>query len=135
MLTNNSLDLVKRVYGIEEDVGARLLDPKETDTSSKDNYVVIYEWQIKNGLRFPICPLLKEVIKQYRISISQIFLLGICRIMAFEACRRKTGVAVSVDLFIYYYHIKKTIGGYYFSSKPKKRDFVIKYTEAAVEWM
>lgn len=70
MLTNEGFDLVKRVYGIEEEVGARILDPTETESSPREGYVVIYEWQIRNGPEFPICPLSKEILKQYRISIS-----------------------------------------------------------------
>lgn len=54
--------------------------------------------------------------------------------MAFDACCRKAGVAASVDLFRHYYHIKKTVGGYYFSSRPKRKDFVKKYSEAGVGW-
>lgn len=38
-----------------------------------------------------------------------------------------------MDLFRYFYHIKKTVRGYYFSSKAKKKkDFVVKYTECEV---
>lgn len=134
MLTNEGLDLVKRVYRIEEEVGARVPDPTETESSPKEGYVVIYKWQIRNRLKFRICLLLKEIIKQYRISNSQTFPLGICRIMAFDACSRKAGVSRNVVLFRYYYHIKKAVGGYYFSSRPKMKDFGAKYSEAGVRW-
>lgn len=103
MLTSKGLDLVRRVYGIENGVGARLPEPTETDSSPKESYVVIYELQVRNGLKFPVCPLLKETIKQYKISITQIFSLGIFRIMAFDACCRKArflGVSIYLGIFI-----------------------------------
>lgn len=80
------------MYGIEDEVGARIAEPKETDTSPREGYVAVYEWQVMNGLKFLICSLLKDIIKQYRVSISQILPLGICKVMAFEACCQKAGV-------------------------------------------
>lgn len=134
MLTHEKLDPLKRVYRIEEEVGARVAEPTESKTSPKEGYMVIYEWQVRNGMKFLIGALLKKAIKQYRMSISQIFPLGICRIMVFDACCHKFGEAVSVDLFRHYYHIKKTTGGYYLSSRPKKKDFVKRYSKAGVGW-
>lgn len=68
------------------------------------------------------------IIEDYKISISQIFLLEICRIMAFKTCCRKAGVTGNIDLFRSFYHNKKIVRGYYFSNRPKKKDFVLKYT-------
>lgn len=103
-------------------------------TAPKEGYVAVYEWQVSNGLTFPIGELLREVIKKYQISVCQIYPLGICRIMAFEMCCEKAGVTGSVKLFRYFYYIKKSAGGYYFSSRPKKKDFVSKYSEGPVGW-
>lgn len=74
------------MYETGEEVGARLPDPRETVAAPREGYVTAYEWQVRNGLKFLIGELLTELIKQYQISFSQIYPLGICRIMAFEVC-------------------------------------------------
>lgn len=54
--------------------------------------------------------------------------------MAFDASCRKAGITVSVELFRYLCHILKIARGYYFCSRPKRNDFVIKYSECTVGW-
>lgn len=61
--------------------------------------------------------------------VSQIYPLGICKILAFEMGCEKARVTGSVKLFTYFYYIKKLAKGYSFSSRPKKKDFVSKYSE------
>lgn len=69
-MTEERLMLLKRVYEIGKEVGARLPDFEETVSSPKEGYVVVYEWQVRNGLKFPIGDLLTDIIKQYQIWIS-----------------------------------------------------------------
>lgn len=95
----------------------------------KEVYVVVYEWQVSNGLTFSIEEFFREIIKEYQLLVSQIYPLGICKIMAFEMCCEKARVTGSVKLFTYFYYIKKLARGYYFTNRPKKRDFVSKYNE------
>lgn len=78
--------------------------------SPKEGYVAVYEWQVRNELTFLIGALLREKIKEYQLSISQIYPLGICRIMAFEMCCEKAGVTGSVKLFRYLFTLKNQQG-------------------------
>lgn len=120
-LTGEGLRLLKQVYEIGEEVGARLLEPGETVMSPREGYVAVYEWQVRNGLKFPVEGLLREVIREYQISISQIYPLGICRVITFEICYEKARIYGSVKLFRHFYYIKKAAEGYYFSCRPKRR--------------
>lgn len=106
----------------------------QNNDNPKKGCVTVYEWHIRNGLTFLIEELLREIIKEYQISVIQIYPLGICRIMAFEMCFEKVGITESVKLFRYFYYIKKSIEGYYFSSRLKKKNFLRKYNECPVGW-
>lgn len=128
-LIEEGLIILQRVYEIGEEVGARLLEPGKTVATPKEGYVAVYEWQVRNGLTFLIGELLREIIKEYQLSVSQIYPLGICKIIVFEMCYEKAGVTGSVKLFRYFYYIKNSAGGYYFSSRSKKKDFLSKYSE------
>lgn len=50
--------------------------------------MIVFESKLKLGLRFPVFRLLREVIEYYGVSITQLFLFGICRMATFEmACK------------------------------------------------
>lgn len=102
-LTEEGLRILLRVYENMEEVGARLLELGETVAAPKEGYIAVYEWQVRKGLTFLIGELLRDNIMEYQLSVSQIYLLGICRIIAFEMCCGKAGVTGSVKLFRYFY--------------------------------
>lgn len=70
LLTQRELDVLKRGYGLTNEVGAKVARGNETARSPAKGYVAVFESQLKFGLRFPIFCLLKKVIDHYEVSIS-----------------------------------------------------------------
>lgn len=86
-LTRKEIDMLVRGYGLAEKEEARLPRGNTTRVPGR-GYVFVFENQLNLGLRFPVFQLLRDLIEYYGLSITQLFPLGICMIVAFEmACR------------------------------------------------
>lgn len=83
---------------------------------------------------FLIFDLLREVITHYGVSISQIYPIGICRLIAFEMTCRQVGVNSLLALFRQFYQMKGMDRMFYFLSRPKGRDFLGASAELAGGW-
>lgn len=116
--------MVRELYYVPEIAGVRLSKPSETVLAPEEGFVAVYEAQLKNGLRFPILGLLGEVIRHYGVSIAQVYLIGICRLIAFEMACKQARVKSSLMLFRQFYQIKGMGGMFYFSTRPKGKDFL-----------
>ena len=122
-------------YGITASTGVRLASPSETVKRPEEGWVAIFESQLKSGLRFPLFKLLIDIINFYEVSISQIFPLGLTRIVAFELACREAKVASSVTLFRCFYHLKKNLEGYYFCTRTKGREFACRFRVTDPRWL
>lgn len=69
-LLEEEYEAIKELYDVAEIVGARLRKSTETVRTPEEKM-----------LRFPVFNLLKVVINHYGVSISQIYPIGICRII------------------------------------------------------
>lgn len=112
-LTQRELDMLVRGYGLTEGVGVRLPRGTETARAPGKGYVAVFESQLKLGLRFLVFRLVQDVIEYYGVSITQLFPLGICRMVAFEMACKEPKVESSLTLFRHFYHMKRTGGFYY----------------------
>lgn len=57
-LTQRELDMLVRGYGLPEGVGARLLIGNETARVPRKGYIVVFESELKLGVRFSVFQLL-----------------------------------------------------------------------------
>lgn len=112
------------MYDVAEIAGALLSKPIETGRTLEEGCMAIYESQLKNGLRFPIFDLLKEVINHYRVSILQNYLIGICRMIFFEMACKQVRVNSSIVLFRQFYKMNGMGGMFCFSSRPERKGFL-----------
>lgn len=88
-------------------MGARLARLGETARSSTKGFVIVFESQLRFGLRSSIFCLLREVIEHYELCITQIFPLGLCRTVAFDMACKEAKVERSLNLFRHYCYIKR----------------------------
>lgn len=90
--------------------------------------------QLKYGLIFSIFQLLREVITYYQISTTQLLLLGLYRIVAFEMAYKEVGVECSLTLFRHCYHIKQLERFFYLCSRSLTKEFLVKVMGHSGDW-
>lgn len=133
MLIERELEGLRRGYGVTEEVGARLPRGNELAKTPAKGYFVVFESQLKFGLR-PIFRLLKEVIEYYEVSITQLFPLGLCRMIAFEIACKEEKVECSLNLLRHYYHIKRTEDFNYMCGRSLSKEFLAKNKGPSTGW-
>lgn len=69
---------------------------------------------------------MKDVIDHYEVSITQMFPLGLCRMVGFEMTCKEAKVESNLNLFRHYCHIKRTEGFYYVYGRSLSKDFLAK---------
>lgn len=127
-LLKEEYEMMKECYDV---TGARLSKLTKIIRTLEEGYVAVYELQLKSGLKFPIFDLLRDVINHYRVLIAQIYPIGICRHISFEMACTLVGVSCSLVLYRQFFQMKGMGGMFYFSSRPKGRDFLEAYAELA----
>lgn len=123
-LLEEEYEIMKDLYDMADATGVQLSKPSETVLTPEPGYVAVYESQLKNGLRFLVFNLLREVINHYGVSIAQVYPIGICRLIVFEMACRWVKVRSTLTLFRQFYQMKGIGGIFYFSSRSKGKDFL-----------
>lgn len=74
------------------------------------------------------------MIEYYKVSITQLFPLGICRIVAFEMAYKEGKVESSLILFRHFYHLKRTGEFYYVCERSLSKKFLAKNKGPSSGW-
>lgn len=133
-MTQRDLDILVRGYGLAERMEARLPRENKTTKVPGEGYVTVFESQLKLGIRFPVFQLLRDVIGYYGVSITQLFSLGICKMVAFEMACREAKVESSLTLFRHFYHLKRTGRFYCVCGRSLGKDFLARNEGPSSGW-
>lgn len=87
-----------------------MLVPRESDRvlSPRVGYSVTHLEQRHEGLRFPLFPLLANILNHYNIDLTQLVPNSIRLIVGFEFLRNEKRISSSLSLFCFFYILMKS---------------------------
>jgi hypothetical protein len=92
--------------------------PGFSATENPDGKITMYaKWFLKGNLQIPVTKFLISLLVYYGIHISQLHMMGICRITHFECCCRTLKIAPQPAMFYLFYRIHKEGSWFSFSKR------------------
>lgn len=121
ILTEEAVGIIAETYTINMHaiVAAR---PSERVTALQKGWVGLYLDYFKEGLRIPVSPFLVEIVRYYKIHVSQLTPNAVSHIIGFEVLCLSQGRACTVGLFRYFFQIKLFQDWYSSSTLAKRPD-------------
>ncbi|RZR75829.1 hypothetical protein BHM03_00000333 [Ensete ventricosum] len=116
-VTEGSLAVIRGRYSISSEYGLHVLRPGQRPYSSDALGMCITVDALEAGLRFPLHLLIEECLRWRRISPSQVAPNSWRYLVVFLGERRGAGIIPTRDLFMAYFHLCKSRGGYYLTAR------------------
>ncbi|RZR98824.1 hypothetical protein BHM03_00028280 [Ensete ventricosum] len=116
-VTEGSLAVIRGQYSIPVEYGLHVLRPGQRPYSSDAPSMCISMDALEVDLRFPLDPLIEECLRWWRISPSQVAPNSWRYLVVFLGECREAGIIPTRDLFMTYFCLCKSRGGYYFTAR------------------
>ncbi|GJU32860.1 hypothetical protein Tco_1176449 [Tanacetum coccineum] len=118
VLTQKGLDIFCQNFHIPDDVHSQLPSPNQTIhemlIGKIDVYTRFFEYA---NFRIPLSTFLVNVLRHYRINLSQLSVIAAAKVSHFEILCRVRGIEPTVGLFRCFYVNSKNKGWKYFSKR------------------
>ncbi|RZS22014.1 hypothetical protein BHM03_00054735 [Ensete ventricosum] len=112
-----SLAVIRGRYSISAEYGLHVPRPGQRPCSSDAPDICISVDALEAGLRFPLHPLIKECLRWWRISPSQVAPNSWRYLVMFLGECRGVGIIPTRDLFMAAFRLCKSRGGYYLTAR------------------
>ncbi|RRT61166.1 hypothetical protein B296_00005508 [Ensete ventricosum] len=116
-VTDGSLAVIRGQYSIPVEYGLHVLLPGQRPYSSDALGMCITVDALEAGLRFPLHLLIEECLRWWRISPSQVAPNSWRYLVVFLGERRGARIIPTRDLFMAYFRLCKSRGGYYLTAR------------------
>lgn len=101
---------IRRTFNIGEDYEIIFPGKKAYAHEAPEGSLVVYLAQMRAGLRFPLHPLFKDIIRFWKLQLGQIMSNGIRVIIGFILLCKMHGVSICLDVFRHYFYISQKFG-------------------------
>lgn len=104
-ITNEDLGRIRRKYGVPPEIVLTLPRPEHRVSQRLEDGVFFYEDSLKAGLRFPLHPLVKEIMRFYNICPTMVAPNSWRSIIGFISMCHQVQVTATLPLFRACYHL------------------------------
>jgi hypothetical protein len=109
--------------------------PGYSATDNPDDKITVYaDWFDRGNLRFPVTKFLVSILRFYGIHLSQLHMMGLCRITHFEYCCWALAIPPRADLFNLFYRIRAEGSWFSFSKRQNVVSHCGKVWDSARGW-
>ncbi|RRT82752.1 hypothetical protein B296_00000344 [Ensete ventricosum] len=121
-VTGGSLAVIRERYNIPIKFRLHVPQPGQCPYSLDAPGMCISVDALVAGLRFSLHPLIEECLRWWRISPSQVVPNSWCYLVVFLGECREAGITPTWDLFMAYFRLCKSRGGYYLTVRVDQMD-------------
>lgn len=135
-MTELELDNLREKYGIPQTVELVIPSSDWKACSPPIGYGVVYRGQLEAGFRLPAHRFWAQLVGYYHLSLAQLTPSAIFCVVHFLVGCAKGGVNPTIDLFRYYFQVKKSPKdcGFMTVNSRKNREFRVKNPDKFRKW-
>lgn len=137
-VTLDVLGSIKKEFNIRDEFELLLPSPNQGVSEVPQGYVAASIHQLRAGLRFPLHPLYRDILRFWQIQLGQLHPNAIRTIVGFILICKSCAVPVNLELFRYFFLISQRYGGietrgyFYFQKRTSSKRCPILLTQTSV---